>query len=155
MIRDWWISIRFDYFVFQGSLLCDRPVSDINRLDKIASQIFLLFLIFVHSIIKQRLLPSFDKNPLTIAISFAILEQSRVILSQAERTRYIVICINLAFSKMFDGIEKPKIPSKFVTRAARYNEFHLNSHFRLCYVSNIPNDGRITRSVCFDRHDCK
>ena len=45
--RDWWISLRFDCFVFQGSLLCDRPVSGINRLDKIASQIFLLFLIFV------------------------------------------------------------------------------------------------------------
>ena len=36
MIRDWWISLRFDCFVFQGSLLCDRPVSGINRLDKIA-----------------------------------------------------------------------------------------------------------------------
>ena len=49
VIRDCWISLRFDCFVFQGSLLCDRPVSGINRLDKIASQIFLLFLIFVTS----------------------------------------------------------------------------------------------------------
>ena len=31
---------------------------------------------------------------------------------------------------MFDGREKLKIPSKFVTRAAQYNEFHPNSHFR-------------------------
>ena len=31
--------------VFQGSLLCDRPVSGNNRLVKIASQIFLIFLI--------------------------------------------------------------------------------------------------------------
>ena len=34
-------------FVFQGSLLCDRPVSGINRLVKFASQIFLIFLILV------------------------------------------------------------------------------------------------------------
>ena len=78
---------------------------------------------------KQRLPPSFDKNPLTIAISFAILEQSRVILSQAGRTGFIVISINPAFSKMFDGTEKPKIPSKFVTRAARYNEFQPEQSF--------------------------
>ena len=32
LIRDWWISIRFVCFVFQGSLLCDRPVSGNNRL---------------------------------------------------------------------------------------------------------------------------
>ena len=42
-------------------------------------------------------------------ISFAILEQYRVILSQAGRTCYIVICINLAFAKMIVGTEKPKI----------------------------------------------
>ena len=34
-------------FVFQGSLLCDRPVSGINRLVKFTSQIFLIFLILV------------------------------------------------------------------------------------------------------------
>ena len=32
MIRDCWISIRFVCFVFQGSLLCDRPVLGNNRL---------------------------------------------------------------------------------------------------------------------------
>ena len=46
-IRDRWISIRFVCFVFQSSLLCDRPVSGNNRPVKIASQIFLLFLILV------------------------------------------------------------------------------------------------------------
>ena len=45
MIRDWWISIRFVRFMFQGSLLCDRPVSGNNRLVKFASQIFMTFLI--------------------------------------------------------------------------------------------------------------
>ena len=47
MIRDWWISIRFVGFVFQGSLLWDRPVSGNNRLVKFASQIFMIFLILV------------------------------------------------------------------------------------------------------------
>ena len=42
MIRDWWISIRFVCFVFQGSLLCDRPVSGNNRLVTFVSQIFLI-----------------------------------------------------------------------------------------------------------------
>ena len=95
MIRDLWISNRFVCFVFQGSSLCDRPVLGNNRLVKFASQIFLIFLILVTCKNKQRLPPSFDeKSLLTITISFAILEQSRVILSQAGRARYIVICIN-------------------------------------------------------------
>ena len=55
-------------------------------------------------------------------ISFAILEQSRVILSQAGRVRYIVICINPAFTKMIDGTEKPKVRSKFAKRAVQYNK---------------------------------
>ena len=42
-------------------------------------------------------------------ISFATLEQSRVILSQAGRPHlYIVICINAAFTKMIDGTGDPK-----------------------------------------------
>ena len=56
-------------------------------------------------------------------ISFTILEQSKVIPIQAGQGRYIVICFNPAFTKMIDGTEKPKILSKFVIRAARYNEF--------------------------------
>ena len=43
-------------------------------------------------------------------------------LSQAGRTCYIVICINLAFAKMIDGTEKPKIRFKFAKRAAQYNK---------------------------------
>ena len=43
------------------------------------------------------------------------------ILSQAGRTRYIVIGINPAFTKMIDGTEKPKVSTKFAKRAARYN----------------------------------
>ena len=67
-------------------------------------------------------LPS-TKTPLTIRIFFAILEQSRVILSQARRACYIVICLNPAFTKMIDWTEKPKIPSMFAIRAERYNKF--------------------------------
>ena len=49
MVRDWWMSIRFICFVFQGSLLYDRPVSGNNRLVKFTSRIFLrsFFLNFV------------------------------------------------------------------------------------------------------------
>ena len=39
--------ILFVCSVFQGSLLCDRPVSGNNGLVKFASQIFLIFLILV------------------------------------------------------------------------------------------------------------
>ena len=106
---------RFVCFVSQGSLLCDRPLSGNNRLVlKFASQIFLIFIILVtcKSKAKSASFPS-TKSPLTKAISFAILKQSRVILSKAGRARYIVICINPAFTKMIDRTEKPKIPSKF------------------------------------------
>ena len=56
VICDWWILIRFVCFVFQGLLLCDRPVSGNNRLAKFASQIFLIFLILV--ICKNKVLSS-------------------------------------------------------------------------------------------------
>ena len=58
-----------------------------------------------------------------MVICFAILEQSKVILSQAGWGSDIVICFNPAFTKMIDRTEKPKIPTKFAIRAARYNEF--------------------------------
>ena len=47
VIRDWWISICFVCFPFQGFLLCDRPVSGNNRLVKFALQILKIFLILV------------------------------------------------------------------------------------------------------------
>ena len=49
MVCDSWLVdlILFVCFVFQGSLLCDRPVSGNNGLVKFASQIFLIFLILV------------------------------------------------------------------------------------------------------------
>ena len=47
MIRDWWISIRFVCFAFQGSLLCDRPVSGNIQLVKFAMHFFLIFVILV------------------------------------------------------------------------------------------------------------
>ena len=41
----------------------------------------------------------------------------------------ITICINWVPqpTQMIDGIQKPKIPSKFTKRAARYNKFSSNS----------------------------
>ena len=40
--------------------------------------------------------------------------------------------INPAFTKMIDGTEKPKIPSKFSKRAARYNEFRYKRQAMHC-----------------------
>ena len=37
MIRDWRVSVRFVCLVFQGSLLCGRPVLGNNQLVKFAS----------------------------------------------------------------------------------------------------------------------
>ena len=98
----------------------------IDWLSLLLSFFFFVFLILV-TFKNKAMSDSFlwQRNPLTIAISFAILEQSRVILSQAERAIcYIVICINPAFTKMFDGTGKPKIPSKFAKCTAWYNKFH-------------------------------
>ena len=99
VICDWWISIRFVCFVFHDSLLCNHPVSGNNRQVNFASQIFLIFLILVTW--KNKATSAcflWQKNPLPVAISYCILEQSRVILSKAGRARYIVISINPAFT---------------------------------------------------------
>ena len=110
MIRDWWISIRFLCFVFQGSLFCDRPISGNNRLVTFVSQIFLIFLILVTSK-NNAMSASFLREKIHSPSRFpSFPSQSRVVLSQAGRARYIVICINPAFTKMIDGTEKPKIP---------------------------------------------
>ena len=99
---DWCISIHFVCFCVLRFVACDRSVSGNNRL--------VFFEDFSdHSY--SCLLPS-KKSPLMIAISFAILEQSRVILSfvfagQARRVLCIVICINSAPTQMIDGTEKP------------------------------------------------
>ena len=74
--------------------------------------------------IKQRPVPSFDKKSFHhrhfLRYSWTA---ANVILSQAGRARHAVICINPAFTKMIQGTEKSKIPSKFAKRIARYNEF--------------------------------
>ena len=108
MIRDWWISIRFLCFVFQGSLFCDRPISGNNRLVTFVSQIFLIFLILVTSKNKATS-ASFLRQKIHSPSRFpSFPSQSRVVLSQAGRARYIVICINPAFTLMIDGTDWPK-----------------------------------------------
>ena len=108
MIRDWWISIRFLCFVFQGSLFCDRPISGNNRLVTFVSQIFLIFLILVTSKNKA-MSASFLRQKIHSPSRFpSFPSQSRVVLSQAGRARYIVICINPAFTLMIDGTDWPK-----------------------------------------------
>ena len=107
-------SIHFVCFCVLRFVACDRPVSGNNRL--------VFFEDFSdHSY--SCLLPS-TKSPLIIAISFAILEQSGVILSfvsagQDRRVLCIVTCINSAPTQMIDGTEKPFEVCKL---AARYNQ---------------------------------
>ena len=91
---DWCISIDFVCFCLSSFVACDRPVSDNSR-----PVFFNYFSDFYYScLLKEKsnvcLLLS-TKIPLIITISFAILEQSRVILSfvfarQAGRVRCIV-----------------------------------------------------------------
>ena len=99
---DWCISIHFDCFCVLRFVACDRPVSGNNRL---------VFFEDLSDHSYSCLLPS-TKSSLIIAISFAILEQSRVILSfvfagQARRVLCILICINSALTQVIDGTEKP------------------------------------------------
>ena len=97
--------------MFQGSLLVIAPVSGNNRL--------VFFEDFSdHSY--SCLLPS-TKSPLIIAIPFAILEQSRVILSfvfagQASEVLCIVISINSAPTQMIE--RNSKTHSKFANAQA-------------------------------------
>ena len=78
---DWCISIHFVCFCFSSSLLVIALFQAI--INQFSSKIFLMFLILTRLLQEQSnvcLLPS-TKSPLIIAISFAILEPSRFILS--------------------------------------------------------------------------
>ena len=74
-----------------------------------------------------------QKIPLTIAISFAILEQSRVIGSfvfacEAGKAHSVVICINPILTQTISGTEQKTPKSfdlKFAKHVAWYNEFWL------------------------------
>ena len=127
---DWCISIHFVCFCVSRFVACDRPVSGNNRL---------LFLEDFSDHSYSCLLPS-TKSPLIIAISFAILEQSRVILSfvfagQARRVLCIVISINSASTQIIDGTEKP---IRSLQRAARCNEFAINQTTQKNTSQNFP-----------------
>ena len=106
VIRDCWVSIRFVCFLFQGLLLCDRPLSgNNNRLVKFASQIFLIFLILV-TCENKATSASFLRQKIHPPSRFPSLFLSS-----------LVICINPAFTKMIDGTGKPKVPSKLEKNA--------------------------------------
>ena len=117
VIRDRWI--RFVCFVFQGSLLCDRPVLGNNRLVKFASQIFLIFLILV-TCKNKATSASFLQQKIFSSSQFPSLFLNSLESFSAKLGEHvIVICINPAFTKMIDGTEKPKIPLKFAIHAAQ------------------------------------
>ena len=114
----------FVCFVFQGSLLCDRPISGINRLVKFALQIFFWSFLFLSlARIKRSLPPSLDKKSPNYRHSLPYSWAVSLGSFSAKLGEHVVICINPAFTKMIDRTEKPKIPSKSALRAARYNEF--------------------------------
>ena len=115
----------FFCFVFQGLLLCDRPVLGNNRLVKFASQIFLIFLILV-TCKNKAMSASFLQQKIYSPSQFPLLFLNSLELGQAGRACYNVICINPAFTKVIDGTKKPKISSKFAIRAGWYNEFRCN-----------------------------
>ena len=56
IICDWWISVCFVCFMFQGSLLCDRPVSGNSRL------IFLILVTCKNKATSASFLPSTKKS---------------------------------------------------------------------------------------------
>ena len=113
--------------VFQGSLLWTTLFRTI--IDQFSWKIFQIFLIVVFC--KKKAMSTScprQKIPLIIANSFAILEQSSVILNfaftgQAGRARCIVICINPTHAQMIDGTDNRFEVCK---RAGRYNEFGCN-----------------------------
>ena len=110
-ICDWCISIYFVCFCVSRFIPCDCPVSGNNRLVFLKDFSDLSYSCLLQELNNICLLPS-TKSPLIIAISFAIIEQFRVILTfvfagQAGLVRCIVICINSTPTQMIDGTEKP------------------------------------------------
>ena len=104
--------------VLQGSVLLIALFRAI--IDQFSSKIFLILLFLILC-----LPPALDKNS-THHRDFAILEQSRVILSfvfavQAGRARCIVICINPTHTQMIRTEQKN--PFEVCKCAGRYNEF--------------------------------
>ena len=94
--------------------------------------------------------PSLDNNPLTIVISFAVLEQSRVIAGQAGRARCIVICINPAPLKWLTEQKNP-CQNRFVIlqnaqRDTSILAVNLMNHFCLSFS--------ITVSDILAPHEC-
>ena len=108
VISDLQISIRFVSLVFQGSLLCDHPVSGNNPPVKFASQFFLIFLILATCKNKATfacLLWQKSDSPSRFPSLFLSSLQS---FSAKLGEHYIVICINPAFFKMIDEQKNPK-----------------------------------------------
>ena len=120
--------------MLQGSIALFRAI-----IDQFSTQIFLIFLILSYVC----LLP-WTKIPLIIAISFAILERSRVILSfvfavQAGRARCTVICINPTHTQMFRTEQKNLF--EVCKRTGRYNEFDCTLNLVLVVVLVLESKG--------------
>ena len=125
--HDWCIFIQFVCFCVSRFVALDHPVSDNNRSVFLEDFSDLSYSCLLQKKGKSTSCPR-QKIPLIIANSFAILEQSSVILNfaftgQAGRARCIVICINPTHAQMIDGADNRFEVCK---RAGRYNEFGCN-----------------------------
>ena len=122
---------------------CDRPVSGNNRL---------VFFEYFSDHSYSCLLP-LTKSPLIIAISFAILEQSGVILSfvfagQDRGVFCIVICINSAPTQMIDGTEKPI--RSLQTRSAIQSSYRKKILAQISLPKQIPKSKILSPQKSFD-----
>ena len=144
----WCISIHCVCFCVSRFVACDRPASGNNQ-----RRFFWSFLFLSLARIEQCLSPALAKSPIIITISFAILEQSRVILSivfagQAERVCCIVICINSAPNLQIKWLTEQKNPFKVCKSAAQYNKFGYNFLPKLPYQFWWVNDFRVNEATC-------
>ena len=126
-ICDWWISVRFVSFCvsrFVHVIVLFRAI-----IDQFASKIFLIFLIAVFcknkatfaSFSRQNVHTPSRFPPLFLNSLFQPSRESLSVFFLQAKLR--VISFHSTPTQMIDGTVRPKIPSTFAKRAARYNEF--------------------------------
>ena len=128
----WWISIRFVCFCVSRFVACDRPVSGNNRPDCF-EDVSWSFLFLSLARIKQS--TSYPRQfPLTIAISFAIFENSIESFSVCGSSWASSLHCDVSLlrpTQMIGGTEKPKIPWSLQKRSVQYIEFGCKYWFPL------------------------
>ena len=126
-ICDWWISVRFVSFCvlrLVHVIVLFRAI-----IDQFVSKIFLIFLTAVFCKNKATF-ASFSRQNVHTPSRFpplflnSLFQPSRESLSVLHLwAKLHVISFHSTPTQMIDGTGRPKIPSTFAKRAARYNEF--------------------------------